>query len=184
MPLQRAIAVKFLPARFAFVQPNGGMGRQMVLQLYSLVISFATNITGIFKFLFMVIFDMKFQTKSTFKFFPQPFDMLIQVTFDTSVITAVFAVVDMTQVLWYIGRYIYSDKLEVFTFNQCLKQQVTASTSTNFRCHFSRWKTALDITIGECSWDCTPWDYLEIYHQGYGMKCLQSYLVAKHIHMA
>jgi hypothetical protein len=25
-PLQRAIGVKLLPARFAFVQPNGGMG--------------------------------------------------------------------------------------------------------------------------------------------------------------
>ena len=52
----------------------------------------------------MFIFDIKLQTKSTFKFFPtsvakpvrffasalnwmHPFDMLIQITFETSVIT-------------------------------------------------------------------------------------------------
>jgi hypothetical protein len=47
------------------------MGWQMVPKLYSLVIAFVTNLTGIYKFLFMFIFDMKLQTKSTFKYFPQ-----------------------------------------------------------------------------------------------------------------
>ena len=132
MPLQRAIGDKLLPAWFAFVQPNGGIGWQMVPKLYSLVIAFVTNLTDIYKFLFMFIFDIKLQTKSTFKFFPtsvakpvrffasalnwmHPFDMLIQIIFETSVITTVFAIVDMSQLLC---EHLFFGRLINYTLSQ------------------------------------------------------------------